>query len=81
MTAEAPTIAHVKAQGLTGICPVCRACQHSGAVTFDAIGLPDRTPFLDIGCAKRFRCSACGTRDCAVVPDWRGYLAPGMGGM
>jgi hypothetical protein len=36
-----PTIAHLKASGLTGVCTVCRACRNSGAVAFDAIGLPD----------------------------------------
>jgi hypothetical protein len=74
-----PTIAHLKAQGLTGVCPVCRACQHSDAVAFDAIGLPEETLFPDIARTRRFRCSACGARDCAVVPDWRGYRASGMG--
>lgn len=32
MTGQAPTIAHMKDQGLSGVCPVCRACQHSGAL-------------------------------------------------
>jgi hypothetical protein len=50
-------------------------------VAFDAIGLPDETPFPDIGRARRFRCMACGSGDSVVVPDWRGYRAPGMGGM
>jgi hypothetical protein len=47
MIAEAPTIAHLKAQGLTGVCPVCRACQHSGAVVFDAIALKTEKAFPD----------------------------------
>ena len=81
MPTKAPTIAAMKAKGLTGVCPVCRACQHSGAVAFDAIGLPDETPFPDICLARRFRCSACGARDFAIVPDWQGYRAPGMGRM
>jgi hypothetical protein len=76
-----PTIAHLKAGGLTGVCPVCRACQHSGTVAFDVIGLPDETPFPDIGRARRLRCSACGARNCAVVPDWQCYRAPGIGTM
>jgi hypothetical protein len=71
-----PTIAHLKAQGLTSVCPVCRACQHSGAVAFDALRLPDETPFPDIGRARRFRCSACGARDCAVAPNWQRYSVP-----
>ena len=81
MTTPAPTIARLKAQGLTGVCPVCRACQHSGAVPFEALGLPDETPFPEIARARRFRCSSCGARDYAVTPDWQGYRAPGMGRM
>lgn len=42
-SAPPPSIAHLKAQGLAGVCPFCRACCHSGAITFDAIGLPDVT--------------------------------------
>jgi hypothetical protein len=74
-----PSIAHLKAQGVAGVCPFCRACGHSGAVAFAAIGLPDATPFPKIARARRFRCSACGARDYAVMPDWSGYRAPGMG--
>jgi len=81
MGVSAPTIASLKAGGLTGVLPVCRACHHSGAVAFDAIGLPDDTPFPRIAGARRFRCSGCGARDYAVVPGWRGYRAPGMGKM
>ncbi len=79
-SAPPPSIAHLKTQGLTGVCTFCRACGHSGAVTFDAIGFPDSTLFPKIARARRFRCSACGARDCAVMPDWAGYRAPGMGG-
>jgi hypothetical protein len=68
----------MKAKGLTGVCPVCRACHHSASVAFDAIGLPDETSFPEIARARRFRCSACGARDFAIVPDWTGYRAPGM---
>ena len=77
----APTIASLKAAGLTGVLPVCRACHHSGAATFDAIGLPDETPFPRIARARRFRCSGCGARDYAVVPDWSRHRAPGTGRM
>lgn len=71
MPIEAPTIADLKASGLTGVYSVCRACQHSGAVAFDAIGLPDETLFPDIGRARRFRCSACGARETlrSIVSD------------
>ncbi len=40
-SAPPPSIAHLKTQGLTGVCTFCRACGHSGAVTFDAIGFPE----------------------------------------
>ena len=46
---DPPTIAHLKANRLAGVCPVCRACQHSGVVAFDALRLPDEIPFPDIG--------------------------------
>jgi hypothetical protein len=75
----APTIASLKRQGLTGVLPLCRDCRHTGAVTFDALRLPDETPFPEIARAKKFRCGACGSRDCRVSPDWRDYRASGMG--
>jgi hypothetical protein len=73
------TIAHLKAQGVTGACPFCRSCGHSGAVLFEAMGLPDATPFPAISRARRFRCLSCGARDCAVMPDWSSYRASRMG--
>ncbi|WP_298352984.1 hypothetical protein [Rhodoblastus sp.] len=75
-----PSIAHLKAQGVAGVSTFCRACGHSGAVAFDALGLPDDVLFPMIARARRFRCSACGARDCGVMPDWSGYRAPGIGG-
>jgi hypothetical protein len=42
---KTPTIALMKAKGLTGVCPVFRACHHSGAVAFGAISLSDETLF------------------------------------
>ena len=74
-----PTIAYLKAQGLKGVCPFCRSCGQSGGVAFEALGLPDSTPFPLIARATRFRCLACGARDYAVMPDSRGYRALGMG--
>ncbi|WP_374546260.1 hypothetical protein [Rhodoblastus sp.] len=43
-----PTIAPLKAQGVTGARPFRRACGYSVAMLFKAIGLPDVTPFPDI---------------------------------
>ncbi len=74
-----PTIADLKRMGLTGVLPLCRDCKHSGAVAFDALHLPDDTPFPLILRARRFRCEHCGSRDCQVTPDWRNYRASGMG--
>jgi len=56
-----------------------RACQHSGSVAFDAIGLPDETLFRDTGRARRFRCSGCRARDFAIMPDWRVIARRGWG--
>ena len=76
-----PSIAHLKAQGVSGVSTFCRSCGHSGAVAFDALRLPDQMPFPMIASARRFRCSACGARNFGMMPDWTGYRAPGMGRM
>ena len=76
-----PSIAHLKARGVAGVATFCRSYGHSGAVAFDALRLPDDMLFPMIARARRFRCSACGARDCGAMPDWGGYLAPGMGRM
>jgi len=74
-----PTIAKLKQMGLTGVLPLCRDCKHSGAVAFETLALPDDTPFPTISRHRRFRCLACGSRDCEVTPDWANYRASGMG--
>ena len=52
-----------------------------GAVSpaFAAIGLAPETPFPAIEGARRFVCTACGSRCANVSPDWRGHRAAGMG--
>jgi hypothetical protein len=74
-----PTIASLKRMRLTGVLPLCRDCRHSGAVAFETLRLPDETPFPRILVVRKFRCLACGSRDCRIAPDWRGYRASGMG--
>jgi hypothetical protein len=79
MAEPPPTIGDLKKMGLTGVLPLCRDCKHAGAVPFDALGLPDDTPFPLILRKRRFRCEPCGSRDCQLTPDWRDYRASGMG--
>lgn len=79
MAEPPPTIGALKTLGVTGVLPLCRDCKHGGAVAFDALGLPDDTPFPQVLGLRRFRCQNCGSRDCHVTPDWRNYRASGMG--
>ena len=39
-------------------------------VTFDALGLPDETPFPDVATRRRWVCRGCGCRRVVVMPDW-----------
>ena len=80
-TEPPPTIAHWRGHGLKAIEVCCHAgyCRHSGRIEFDALPLPDETPFPDIARRLRFRCTACGARQYEVRADWREYNAPWMG--
>ena len=76
-----PTIGSSKTEGLTGVWVTCLHpdCRRSVALEWDRLGLPDDTPFLEIGARRRFVCSGCGSREVSVTPDWREYRAQGMG--
>ena len=80
-TGPAPTIGHWRGHGLKAIEVTCHAgyCRHSGRIEFDALPLPDETPFPDIARRLRFRCTARGERRYEVRADWRDYTAQGMG--
>ena len=76
-----PTIAHLQSDGVAGAWVTCRnpVCLRSTPVSFKAIGLAPETPFPAIAEAHHFVCAACGSRRIDVSPDWREYLAKGMG--
>ena len=80
-TEPPPTIGHWRGHGLEAIEVCCHAglCRHAGRIEFDALALPDETPFPEIARRRRFRCTACGARENAVRPDWRDYRAEGRG--
>ena len=77
-----PTIAQLKAQGVTGFGVTCnsRPCFHSAYLTFDVAGVADGEEFPSITARRRFVCSACGGRSVRVMPDWRMHRAEGIGG-
>jgi hypothetical protein len=76
-----PTIGYLRRDGLEGVVVQCANvdCRRTADVAWDAIGLPEDTPFSDIVFRAGFRCTGCGTSDCYVSPNWRGYNAQGSG--
>jgi hypothetical protein len=58
-----PTIAHLRAMGLTGLSVTCgRAdCHHAVDLRFDALGQADETLFAEIVQRRRFTCTRCGS--------------------
>lgn len=74
-----PTIADLKAIGMTGVQVTCDFCQRSKAMAWDALGLPDEMLFPTIVHRRRFSCSACDRKGVTVVPDWRTYCPQGGG--
>jgi hypothetical protein len=78
---EPPTIGHLRSMGLIGLSVTCRGvdCQRATDLRFDAIKLPDETPFPDIKKLRRFTCSIWGSGQVTLMPDWRGQRAHGAG--
>ncbi len=75
------TIASARAFGLSGVEVVCKSCRRSAPLAFGDLGLADATPIPAVAKSRRFVCSGCGSRSVVSLPDWSGYVAPGMGGM
>jgi hypothetical protein len=77
-----PTIGYLRRDGLDGVIVQCANidCRRTADISWDAIGLPEDTPFPEIVFRARFRCAGCGQLDCYVSPNWRGYMASGNGG-
>jgi hypothetical protein len=61
-----PTLADLKAQGVTGVRVSCVGHNfgHYAVVSFELIRVADGTPFP----ALRFKCSRCGNRDIQAQP-------------
>ena len=66
-----PTLGFLReVNGVTAARVHCVPCGRQVVVPFDRLGLPDATPFPAVRTARRWRCSHCGRRDIAVMPDW-----------
>ena len=68
-----PTVGYLRGMGLTGLFVTCDRCQHSEAITFDALTLPADLAFPAVKQARRFVCSRCSGRAVFIMPDWRGH--------
>lgn len=77
----APTIGHLREQGLTATRVFCASiwCGHMVLVAFDDLGLSDRTPFPEIKMHRGWSCERCGGRKVSVMPDWRDPHQPQAG--
>ena len=72
-SAEAPpTIGYLRGQGVTKAYVSCNSptCHRGSVLTFDAINLPDDTPFPEIAIRRRWVCAKCGCRKVSVMPRW-----------
>ena len=67
-----PSIGYLRGQGVTSVYVSCgnSVCQRGSTLTFDAIGLPDDTPFPSIATRKRWVCRRCGSTGASVMPSW-----------
>lgn len=74
-----PTIADLQSQGVRGVRAFClnQACQRCGVISFDALRNATELPFIRLAWSRRFVCSACGSRDVHLMPDWPRYRAQG----
>lgn len=60
-------LANMRANGARSLIVECRSCRHSASVLVDM--LPDEVLVPEAG--RRFRCSACGSREITTRPDWK----------
>jgi hypothetical protein len=66
-----PTVADLKAMGLTGADVTCTKCHRARLIVWGDIGLPDETPFPDVASLRRFVCATCGAREFTGTPESR----------
>jgi hypothetical protein len=64
------TIGHARAAGETRFTVYCEStgCHHRGEMSFETLGLPDATIFVDIAKIKGFVCTKCGRRRVKLMP-------------
>ena len=79
----APTIAHLKGQGLKEARVFCASiwCGHMNVVAFEDIGVSDLTPFPEVRNHRRWTCERCGNHEVSVMPNWRDPRAEQAGRM
>lgn len=71
-----PTVATLRAQGVTGLRIACAGCDHTANVRWDIVIAKDAEPFP--GIKSRLKCSQCGSKRVSIMPDWP---ATGPGGL
>lgn len=59
-------LANMRENGVRSLLVECRSCRRTVSVVADM--LPDEVPVPEAG--RRFRCSACGSREITTRPDW-----------
>lgn len=67
-----PTIGDSRRQHQTHVFVDCGAlgCGNTRRLSFDDLGLPDETVFVEIARRKRFVCHRCRSRNVSVRVDW-----------
>lgn len=73
-----PTVASLKAMGVTGAVVGCTNCRRDKILSFEALGVADDLAFPMIARMKLV-CSHCGAAAPTVIPDWSGYRPSGGG--
>jgi hypothetical protein len=69
------TIGDMKRLGMTGFFVYCSGlyCHKQRRFEFDALGLQDDVPFIDIPKSRQFVCERCGGFEVTVGGDWKEY--------
>lgn len=67
-----PTIGDSRRQRITHVFVDCTTigCGNTRRLSFDELGLPDETVFVEIPRRKRFTCHRCRGRTVSVRADW-----------
>ena len=67
-----PTIGDSKRQRITHLFVDCGTigCGNTRRLSFDDLGMPDETVFIEIARKKRFVCHQCRGRNVSIRADW-----------